>query len=95
MYTSHVKVGGEIHTEFFKHPEIPPLVARMMKVGEETGKLGDILSDIAKFYRGEVDQITRNLSALIEPVLIVVLGIGVGILVVSVLMPIYNIAGQI
>ncbi len=90
-----VKVGGEIHTEFFKHPEIPPMVARMIKVGEETGRLSDILEDLAKFYRGEVDQMTRNMSSLIEPVLIVILGAGVGVLVVSVLLPIYNIAGQL
>jgi len=90
-----VKVGGEIHTEFFKHSEIPPMVARMIKVGEETGRLSDILNDLADFYRGEVDQMTRNLSSLIEPVLIVILGVGVGVLVVSVLLPIYNIAGQL
>ncbi len=91
----NVKVGGEIHTEFFKYEEVPPMVARMIKVGEETGRLGDILSDVANFYRGEVDQITRNLSSLIEPILIVVLGIGVGVLVISVLMPIYNITALI
>lgn len=90
-----VKVGGEISKTFFKHEEIPPMVARMIKVGEDTGRLSDILTDLANFYRGEVDQITRNLSSLIEPVLIVFLGIGVGVLVVSVLLPIYNIAGQI
>ncbi len=91
----NVKVGGEIHTEFFKHEEIPPMVARMIKVGEDTGRISDILNDLADFYREEVDQITRNLSSLIEPVLIVILGVGVGVLVVSVLLPIYNIAGQI
>lgn len=90
-----VKVGGDIHSTFFKYEEVPPMVARMLKVGEETGRISEILADLARFYRNEVDQITRNLSALIEPILIVVLGIGVGFLVVSVLLPIYNIAGQI
>jgi len=90
-----VKVGGEINAEFFKHEEFPPMVSSMIKIGEETGRLGEILEDISKFYNAEVDQITRNLSSIIEPILIVVLGIGVGVLVFSVLLPIYNIAGQL
>jgi type II secretory pathway component PulF len=91
-----VKVGGEINEEFFKHEEeFPLMVSSMIKIGEETGRLGDILEDVARFYNAEVDQITRNLSSIIEPILIVVLGIGVGVLVFSVLLPIYNIAGQL
>ena len=90
-----VKVGGEINTEFFKHEEIPPMVSSMIKIGEETGRLGEILDDVAAFYNSEVDQMTRNLSSIIEPVMIVILGIGVGVLVFSVLLPIYNIAGQL
>ncbi len=90
-----VKVGGEIHNEFFKHTEFPQMVSSMIKIGEETGRLDKILDDIARFYNAEIDQIARNLSAIIEPVLIVILGIGVGILVISVLLPIYNIAGQL
>lgn len=90
-----VKKGGEINTEFFKHDAFPPMVSSMIKIGEETGRLSEILEDIARFYNAEVDQITRNLSAIIEPILIVILGIGVGILVFSVLLPIYNIAGQL
>ncbi len=90
-----VKVGGEIHSEFFKHDVFPAMVSSMIKIGEETGRLGEILEDIARFYNSEVDQITRNLSSIIEPILIVILGIGVGVLVFSVLLPIYNIAGQL
>lgn len=90
-----VKIGGEINKEFFRHEEFPPMVSSMIKIGEETGRLSEILEDVARFYNAEVDQITRNLSSIIEPILIVVLGIGVGILVFSVLLPIYNIAGQL
>lgn len=90
-----VKVGGEINKEFFRHEEFPPMVSSMIKIGEETGRLSEILEDVARFYNAEVDQITRNLSSIIEPILIVVLGIGVGVLVFSVLLPIYNIAGQL
>ena len=90
-----VKVGGEINKEFFRHEEFPPMVSSMIKIGEETGRLSEILEDVARFYNAEVDQITRNLSSIIEPILIVILGIGVGVLVFSVLLPIYNIAGQL
>jgi type II secretory pathway component PulF len=90
-----VKVGGEINKEFFKHDEFPPMVSSMIKIGEETGRLSEILEDVARFYTSEVDQITRNLSSIIEPILIVILGIGVGVLVMAVLLPIYNIAGQL
>lgn len=90
-----VKVGGEIHAEFFKHQEFPPMVSSMIKIGEESGRLGEILEDVARFYNAEVDQVTRNLSSIIEPILIVFLGLGVGVLVFSVLLPIYNIAGQL
>ncbi|MFA5986246.1 MAG: type II secretion system F family protein [Parcubacteria group bacterium] len=90
-----VKVGGEINKEFFKHDEFPPMVSSMIKIGEETGRLSEILEDVARFYTSEVDQITRNLSSIIEPILIVILGLGVGVLVMAVLLPIYNIAGQL
>jgi type IV pilus assembly protein PilC len=90
-----VEDGGEVGAEFFKHEEIPLMVARMMKIGQETGRLSQILEDIAEFYQKEVSQITKNISSIIEPIIIVGLGFGVGALVFSVLLPIYNIAGQL
>ena len=67
----------------------------MIKVGEETGSLGNILKTLATFYKREVDDAVDTLVGLIEPLMIVALGLGVGTLLVSVLMPIYNIAGGI
>jgi len=67
----------------------------MIKVGEETGALGQILKTLAKFYKREVDDAVETLVSLIEPVMIVALGLGVGLILVSVLMPIYSIAGGI
>jgi type IV pilus assembly protein PilC len=66
----------------------------MIRIGEETGSLTKVLGSVAKFYNQEVETTTKSLTTLIEPILIVVLGIGVGILVVGVLLPIYNIASQ-
>lgn len=88
-----VKSGISLSTTFGTHPEIPGILVQMMKVGEETGELGPILKTLAKFYQREVTTAVDTLVGLIEPIMIVALGLGVGILLASVLMPIYNIAG--
>ena len=75
--------------------EIPGILVQMVQVGEETGSLGAILKTLTDFYKREVDDAVDTLVGLIEPVMIVVLGLGVGILLVSVLMPIYNMASSI
>lgn len=90
-----VKTGNTMSTVFARTQEMPPIVAQMVRIGEETGSLSQVLQSIAVFYNEEVERTTKNLTTLIEPILIVALGIGVGILVVGVLMPIYNIAGQL
>ncbi len=82
-------------TVFLRSSEIPPIVSQMIRIGEETGSLSNVLLSTAKFYNQEVETATKSLTTLIEPILIVGLGIGVGILVVGVLMPIYDIAGQL
>ena len=70
-------------------------MVQMIKVGEETGSLGTILGTLTAFYRREVDDAVDTLVGLIEPVMIVALGMGVGVLLVSILVPIYNLAGGI
>ncbi|MBI3305108.1 type II secretion system F family protein [Candidatus Parcubacteria bacterium] len=77
------------------HPTIPLLVTQMMSVGEKSGKLDTILRKLADFYRREVESLVENLTNLIEPILILVLGGGVGILIAAVLLPIYNLASAI
>ena len=90
-----VKTGKTISSVFSRSSDIPPIVSRMLMIGEETGKMDHVLESTSRFYNQEIDNITRNMTSLIEPILIVFLGIGVGILVVSVIMPIYNITGSI
>jgi len=91
-----VKSGIALSAAFEKHGEqIPGIMVQMVMVGEETGSLGTILKTLTDFYKREVDDAVDTLVGLIEPVMIVVLGLGVGILLVSVLMPIYNMAGSI
>lgn len=90
-----VRAGASISDSLFVYPEVPRLVSQMIKVGEETGKLDFILVTLSKFYRQEVNIAVDNLINLIEPMLILVLGGGVGLLVASVIVPIYNISSAI
>lgn len=73
----------------------PPLVLQMIEVGEETGSLDDILMDLAEFYEGEVNEITKNLSTIIEPLLMVVMGIAVGFFAISIIQPMYSIGDAV
>lgn len=90
-----VKGGSSISDALARHPEIPGIMTAMIKVGEETGELGSILATLAKFYQREVTVAVDTLVDLIEPLMIVLLGLGVGTLLASVLIPIYNLAGGI
>jgi len=90
-----VRGGGTISQSFSKHEEIPPIMVRMLKIGEETGKLGFVLATVSRFYKREVEAAIETMVSLIEPVMIILLGVGVGILLTSVLLPIYNLAGSI
>lgn len=89
---SDVKGGSSLSNSFATHKEIPGIMVQMIKVGEETGELGSILKTLANFYQREVTTAVDTLVGLIEPIMIVALGLGVGILLAAVLMPIYNIA---
>jgi len=91
-----VKSGLALSAALEKYKqEIPSILVQMVLVGEETGSLGTVLKTLTDFYRREIDDAVDTLVGLIEPIMIVVLGLGVGILLVSVLVPIYNLAGSI
>ena len=90
-----VKSGSSLADSVDRHVEIPSIMVQMIKVGEETGSVGMVLKTLGKFYKREVDDAEDTLVGLIEPFMIVMLGVGVGILLTSVLVPIYNIASGI
>ncbi|MGB0925291.1 MAG: type II secretion system F family protein [Minisyncoccia bacterium] len=90
-----VKGGNSISNAFAKHEEIPTIMVQMIKVGEETGSVGKILKTLARFYNKEVITTVDTLIGMIEPAMIVMLGIGVGGLLMSVMVPIYNVAGGV
>ena len=90
-----VKNGATLSDSLPKSPEIPGIVVQMARVGEEAGELDKILKTLAKFYNREVTNAVDTLVSLIEPAMIVLLGLGVGTLLASVLIPIYNITSNI
>lgn len=90
----NVKAGGQLSDTLMKHNEVPYIASQIISVGEKTGKTILVLETLTRFYKQEVDTLVANLTVLIEPVMIVGLGIGVAFFVLSVLMPIYNIAGS-
>jgi len=90
-----VKNGGYMSNVFLRTYRIPPIVSQMIKIGEESGQVDTVLAHIAKFYEEETETKARALSTIIEPILMIMVGIAVGFLAFSVLMPIYDIAGKI
>ncbi len=87
-----VKGGSSLSDSLAREAEIPGTLIQMVKIGEETGQLGNILKTLSNFYRREVINAVDTIVGLIEPIMIVTLGAGVGILLASVLIPIYNIS---
>lgn len=90
-----VKGGRSFADSIGEYAQIPGVLAQMAKVGEETGSLATILTTLSNFYRREVNNAVDSLIGLIEPAMIVLLGLGVGVLLASVLMPIYNLTSSI
>ncbi len=90
LTAEELKRGGQLHAYFEKHPKIfPPTVARMIEVGENTGNLDSNLFYLADFYENEVDDVTKNLSSILEPLLLLFMGALVGFVVISIIKPIY------
>lgn len=72
----------------------PPLVFQMIKTGEETGKLDDVLIRVSKYFEMEAEQGIKNLTTALEPIILVILAFGVAFLIISVILPIYNLTSQ-
>ncbi len=91
-----LKKGSSVAKVLMTSPKLyPPVVSQMVAVGEESGTLDTISEEIAKFYEEEVDQIMANLTSILEPILILLLGGGVAGIVVAVILPIYSLTDQI
>ncbi len=91
-----VEKGFPISFAFSKHPEaFPQILVQMISVGEETGKMEDVLSKLSHVFEVESEQRVKALTSAIEPVVMIFLGIGVALLVISVIIPIYNLTSVI
>ncbi len=91
-----IKKGDKLSEAINQYPHLfNPVVAQMIAIGEETGELDNILIELASFYEEEVDSIMENLPSIIEPLLILFLGLGVGGVAIAIIMPMYSITEAI
>jgi len=90
-----VRRGESLSGPLAEHPIFPPMVVQMMAVGEDTGALDTMLGKVADFYDDEVESTTEQLTSLIEPLMIVVIGSIIGAMIIALYMPIFSIFNQI
>ncbi len=90
-----VESGATISEEMKKHPIFPPLMSRMVVVGEQTGRLGEMFYRVNRFYRDEAMTRTRMLTSTLEPVMLLGLGFVVGVVVIALYLPIFKLTGSI
>jgi type II secretory pathway component PulF len=90
-----VEKGFTLGDSFAQHDIFPLIVPQMIKVGEETGKLDETMLKLSNYFQTETEHMVKGLTTLIEPLIMVVLGVGVGFIVISVITPIYNLTNQI
>ena len=90
-----VEKGFPVSFAFAKHPDaFPFILSQMVAVGEETGKMEEVLSKVSHVFATESDQKVKGLTSAIEPIVMVILGLGVGFLVIAIILPIYNLTSQ-
>lgn len=92
--TDQVEKGVPLSQTISKYDFFPPIVPQMIGVGEETGKVDEVLLKLSIYFESESEQAVRNLTAAFEPMIMIVLGLGVGVLVIAIIMPIYNITSN-
>lgn len=89
-----VEDGNSLNSVFRGRKEVPVMFSQMLAVGEETGKISEVLSRLTTFYAREIDNFVANLSTIIEPVIMLVLGGAVGLMVAAIILPMYSLATQ-
>ena len=87
-----VNEGNSMTTAFRQSPYVPVMMNQMLAVGEETGRLQEVLQRVATFFTREVDNLVANLVTLIEPLVMIILGVGVGLMVSAILLPLYQLS---
>ncbi|MFH1077919.1 MAG: type II secretion system F family protein [Patescibacteria group bacterium] len=90
-----VNDGNSIVTAMQRRKFVPSMMTQMLSVGEETGKQQEVLKRLSEFYSREIDNIVANMVSLIEPVIMIILGLGVGVMVSAILLPLYSMSSAI
>lgn len=91
---SRVERGSPLYQPIAANTNFPPIIAQMIRVGEETGKMDEVLTRLSVYFEEDSENLVRNLTTAMEPIILVVLGAGVGVLVLSIILPIYNLTAQ-
>lgn len=89
-----VEDGNSISCVFENSPRIPKMVSQMMSIGEKSGRLDSVLGRITDFYGREISNIITNLMSLMEPIIMIVMGVGVGLMVAAIILPMYKMASS-
>lgn len=92
--TLRVEKGLALGNLFSENPLFPPILAQMVKIGEETGKMDETLLKLSTYFESEADGTVKALTTAIEPLIMIVLGLGVGFIVFAVITPLYNLTSQ-
>lgn len=90
-----VEKGFPVSVCFSESTNFPPIVGQMIAVGEETGKMDDVLNKLSRFYESEAEQRVKGLTTAMEPIILVVMGVGIGFLIYAIIMPIYGITNNL
>lgn len=91
---ARVERGAPLYQPLSANAAFPPIVGQMVRVGEETGKIDEVLARLSVYFESESENMIRNLTTALEPIILVVLGLGVAVLVLSIILPIYNLTAQ-
>ncbi len=92
--SKRVEKGSPLSEPLSNNNLFPPILSQMVSVGEQTGKLGDSLLKLSRYFESEAETAIRSLTTMMEPLIMVVLGLGVGFLVMAVLLPIYSLTSK-
>jgi len=88
--SKQVEKGFPLSVTISTNPFFPKILSQMLTVGEETGKVDEVLLKVAKFFQSESDESLKGLTSAIEPLIMVIMGVGVGFLAIAIILPIYN-----
>jgi type IV pilus assembly protein PilC len=89
-----IRQGKTLSTVIKEYRIFPSLMVQMVAAGEKTGTLDTALTDLASFYEQEVEEELKNLTQILEPVLMLLVGISVGVMILSIIAPIYSVVGS-